>query len=120
MSPRRFLAPEQCIFWREPTRVHAALKENFELVAEYADESHLRRYLLKCRECDQLYFFEFYEEIDWDDGNDPQFTKYVPVNTIEEGAELAMLDPLALLEASPRLCIDYPKEAKGPKVYWYR
>jgi len=68
----------------------------------------------------QLYFFEFYEEIDWDKGNDPQYTTYIPVSTIEQGVELALLEPLALVGASPRLCIDYPKEAKTPTVYWAR
>jgi hypothetical protein len=64
------------------------MKELFELIDTYAVESHLRRYLLKCRECGQLYFFEFYEWIDWEHGNDPQYSKHIPVSTVEEALEL--------------------------------
>jgi len=94
------------------------LKKGFELVAQYADEAHLRRYLLKCRECGQLYFFEFYEWIDWEKGNDPQYTKLIPVSTVEQATELACLEPSALLGISPQLCIDFPKEARNSTVYW--
>jgi hypothetical protein len=51
------------------------------LLDTYADDSHLSRRLLKCRECAQLYFFEFYEEIDWLDSKDPQYVTYIPVET---------------------------------------
>jgi hypothetical protein len=108
----------QCVYWRHPGRVRGPMKELFELVEAYADESHLRRYLLRCRECGQLYFYEFYEEIDWVGGNDPQYVKYVPVGTAADGARLARRDPSALSGVSPRLCIDFPKEAKEPVVYW--
>src|SRR5579863_8256086 len=118
MTERGFVRPRQCIFWREPERARGALKVSFELIETYADESHLRRYLLKCRECAQLYFFEFYEWIDWDEGNDPQYTKFIPLSTAEEGAKLAQLAPFELLGASPCLRIDFPKEAKTPTVYW--
>ena len=71
----RFAEPHQCAYWHNPELVRdAPMKEGFELVETYADESHLRRYLLKCRECGQLYFFEFYEWVDWEHGNDPQYS----------------------------------------------
>jgi hypothetical protein len=84
----------------------------------YVDESHLFRDLLKCKGCGQLYFFEFYEEIDWEEGNDPQYSTYIPVET---GAEIEMLkkaSPLKLLEHLPQLRHDFPKDAKSPKTYW--
>ena len=80
----------------------------------FVDESHLSRELLRCKDCGQLYFFEFYEEIDWEDGNDPQFSTYVPVET---GAEIEMLkkaSPIKLLEYLPQLRRDFPKDAKSP------
>ena len=118
MEQHRFPQPRQCIYWHNPERVRGGLKERFELIEEYVDESHLTRYLLKCRECGQLYFFEFYEEIDWDKGNDPQYTKYIPVNTVEDGTALSHLTPPALQQVRPSLCIDFPKEAESPIVYW--
>ena len=113
--------PRQCLYWCDPDRVRdGAFSNQFELVAQYANDNHFRRYLLKCRECGQLYFFEFYETVDWEGGSDPQYTKYIPVSTIGDGEELARLAPFALLKLSPRLSIDFPKEAKSPTVYWVR
>jgi len=113
-----FVAPRQCIYWEHPERVRGGMEESFELMERYTDESHLRRYLLKCRECGQLYLFEFYESIDWEAGNDPQYSKYVPVGTAEEGRTLATIDPSILQRASPTLCVDFPKDAETPKIYW--
>jgi hypothetical protein len=80
--------PTQYALWENPALVAGPMKETFDLVDTYADKSHLLRYLLKCRECGQLYFYEWYEEIDWVDGNDPQYSTYIPV---ESGAEIEQL-----------------------------
>jgi len=45
-------------------------------------------------------------------------TKYFPVSTVDDGEELSRLEPWGLLKVSPRLCIDFPKEAESPTVYW--
>jgi hypothetical protein len=114
----RFPEPRQCVYWDNPKLVRGTMKERFELIDTYADESHLRRYLLKFRECGQLYFFEFYEWIDWEDGNDPQYTKYIPVTTMDDVEMLKNAEPFDLLRFSPSLNIDFPKDAKAPTVYW--
>jgi hypothetical protein len=111
-------APSHCLYWRQPELVRGPMKERFELLDTYADESHLRRHLLKCRECGQLYFHEFYESIDWVEGNDPQYVLYVPVGTAEEAARLAIRDEVSLQLASPALCIDFPAGAQEPSVFW--
>jgi len=72
----------------------------------------LFRYVLKCDRCGQLYFFEFYETIDWIEGNDPQYTTYIPVNTIEEAQELNKLSELELLIIVPRLQADFLQNGK--------
>lgn len=110
--------PTQCVLWAKPELVREVRKDNFELIETYVDESHLERCLLKCSECGQFYFFEFYEEIDWIDGNDPQYSTYIPVETNEEIETLKKCSPLELLQFFPRLQIDFPKEAKEPKVWW--
>ena len=94
------------------------MKECFELIDTYADDSHLRRYLLKYRECGQLYFFEFYEWIDWENGNDPQYSKYIPVTTMDDVEMLKNASPFDLLQFSPSLNIDFPKDGKAPTIYW--
>jgi hypothetical protein len=115
----RFPEPQQCTYWRNPVLVRAApMKERFELIDTYADESHLRRYLLKCRECGQLYFFEFYEWIDWEHGNDPQYSKYIPVPTVDDAQMLRKASQAELLLFSPSLNLDFPKDADAPKIYW--
>jgi hypothetical protein len=75
-------APTHCVLWETPELVvNRRMEDCFELLDTYADDSHLSRRLLKCRECGQLYFVEFYEEIDWLDGKDPQYVTYIPGET---------------------------------------
>jgi len=112
--------PTQCILWTRPELVEGSTAEHFELVETFADESHWWRYLLKCRECGQLYFFEFYEQIDWEDGEDPQYSTYIPVETDAQIEALKKTSPFELLQFSPRLQRDYPKGAKAPTVRWVK
>jgi hypothetical protein len=56
--------------------------------------------------------------VDWDNGNDPQYTKYIPVSTVDESKMLAALDQAGLQQASPCLCIDFPSNVDAPIVYW--
>lgn len=114
----RFAEPRQCIYWENPEQVRGVMQQRFELIETYQDQSHQRRYLLRCRECGQLYFFEFHEQVDWADGDDPQFSQYVPVSTPEEAAALAALNEFGVQLAAPALCIDFPKDATAPLVYW--
>jgi hypothetical protein len=113
-------APTQCALWARPELINE-LKDrinHFELLETFVDESHLDRDLLKCKECGQLYFFEFYEEIDWEDGDDPQYWTYIPVETGAEIETLKKASRLKLLECLPQLRRDWPKGAKSPKTYW--
>jgi len=111
--------PTGCVLWKEPGRVLSGTTEDgFETLATFVDESHWHRSLLKCRECGQLYFFEFYEEIDWVGGNDPQYCTYIPVDTDEDIASLKKTDRWGILAFAPRLQKDWPRDAEEPKVYW--
>lgn len=103
---------------KKPELAQDFMLNGFELIETYEDESHFWRYLLKCRECGQLYFFEFYEVIDWIDGKDPQYTTYIPVETSEDIEKLKESSLFGLLDFFPRLQIDFLKEAKEPKVWW--
>jgi hypothetical protein len=111
--------PINCILWTNPELI-TRTAERFETVASYRDESHWSRCLLKCRECGQLYFYEFYEQIDWDDGDDPQYSTYIPVETAAEIEALKSEPPMGLLRFFPRLQKEFPKGAKAPKIYWVR
>jgi hypothetical protein len=113
----RMIEPTQCILWRQP-KLAEPLKDRFEVVETCVEEDHWWRYVLKCRECGQLYFFEFYEQIDWEDGDDPQYTTFVPVVGQEEIERLKARAPFELLQFSPRLQKDFPKDAKRPTFGW--
>ena len=112
--------PTQCELWAKPELVLKPTKERFELVETFADESHFWRYLLRCRECGQQYFFEFYEQIDWEGGDDPQYSTYVPVETDAEITLLKATAPFGLLDFVPRLHKDFPKGAKEPAARWVK
>jgi hypothetical protein len=116
-ATKRVRPPTQCVLWRQPELV-AAAKDRFEPVETFVDDSHFHRALLKCRECGQLYFSQFYEEVDWDDGDDAQYTTYVPVATREQIAALKQSSMFDVWLYSPRLQRDYPSGAKAATVGW--
>lgn len=93
--------------------------EHFNCLKVFVDDSHVFRYLLQCKLCGQLYFYEFYEEIDWANGNDPQYVTFIPVKSAEIAEELNRKSPMGLLEMLPRLQHDTGKGNTGV-VRWVR
>lgn len=91
----------------------------FDLLVTLEEESHIFRYILKCKICGQLYFFEFYEEIDWEKGDDPQYVTYIPVKTAEEADILNTKSSMELLGVGPRLQHDSGK-GNTDEVRWVR
>lgn len=113
--------PTRCHLWRKPKLLPEDLAgEYFDIVETYADDGHFSRRLVKCKRCGQLYFREFYEEIDWRDGNDPQYTTLIPVKTNAQVEAIKHLSRFELMEVLPQLRKDFPKEANKPTVYWIR
>ena len=68
--------------------------------------------MYKCRECGQLYFYEWYEWVDWDDGDNRHYTTLIPVQTEAEIEALKQESTPSLLRYSPRLQLD------GGKIVW--
>jgi hypothetical protein len=83
----------------------------FELMEMFVDESHLSRALLKCRECGQLYFYEFYEDIDLKEGNDAIYSTYIPVEDPKDIQRMKDGSVFELLYFTPRL-----QNARGTAV----
>jgi hypothetical protein len=104
--------PIRCVLWEHPERITGRFSETFEEVESYEDSSHLTRSLYKCRECGQLYFHEWYEWVDWQGGNDRQYSTLVPVKTPEEIESLKQTDNFTLMTYFPRLQLD------GGKPKW--
>jgi len=111
--------PAQCHLWRKERVTSEDLNSRgFERVKVYEDDSHFSRDLRRCRECGQLYLFEFYETIDWEHGNDPQYLIYLPVDSVEEADALAGETLFSILSHAPRLQSDWPSDAEKAWVYW--
>jgi hypothetical protein len=111
--------PVQCAFWENPGLVLAPQNERFERVDTYADDDdHWIRTLLKCRECGQLYFFEFYEVVDWINGEDCHYATHIPVETNAEIETLRKTSHLELLKFYPRLQKDFPRGATKTMARW--
>ena len=98
--------PTQCVMWERPELALGKFSQTFEMVEEYEDDSHLSRSLWKCRECGQLYFREWYEWVDWDEGNDKIYVTLIPVQTPEEIAALKQTTTFTLMRYYPRLQLD--------------
>jgi hypothetical protein len=89
------------------------LRNDLEVIDTFVDESHLIRRLERCRKCGQLYFYEFTEEIDWLDGNDPQYRTWIPVQDAQSALELSKL-ALGGLSRYPAIRSDFPSDAAAP------
>jgi hypothetical protein len=110
--------PVSCILWTQPARINGA--PLFACLEVFKDESHEIRKLLKCEECGQLYFYEFLEWIDWDEGDDPQYWTYIPVETAAEVEALKKTSAFELMQYTPRLLRDLPGGGRAPRLHWIR
>lgn len=93
--------------------------DNFEIVKVYRDDSHLKRRLLRHIPSSELYFYEFKEEIDWGNGNDPQYRTYIPVENEERADEINKLDVLKILSISPQIRFDW-SSGDSKVIKWFK
>ena len=111
--------PVKCHLWTNDTICSDDLSyNNFEIFETFVDESHFSRSLVQCKECGQLYFKEYYEKIDWVDGDDSQYITFVPVKNADEIKELKKSNIFEILLFEPCLREEYLKGADKPKIYW--
>ena len=87
-------------------------------------ESHFLIVILTCTKCTQRLILVFTEEIDWVDGEDPQYSTLMPL-TQQEALDLnhledSLLEPeLNSLAPNRRsLRCDFPKGVEKPNLYW--
>ena len=113
----RFPEPKKCTLWRDLKPLEK-IAETFEAIETYMDESHHRRLLMRCRECGHLYFYEFREYVDYENGNDPQYRTFIPVTSPEDAAALSSLPPGDIAECIPAIHIDWPKDEDRPSKFW--
>ena len=110
--------PAQCHLWADGDPTIDQLRGDLITVKVYEDDSDFIRELKKCRLCEQLFFYEFYERIDWNGGNDPQYRTWIPVQDVENADELSKLSPMDLLQFSG-IRSDFPLSArKSSRPKW--
>jgi hypothetical protein len=109
--------PTLCQLWKKTELSDGDFDNAFDIKKTYTEDSHFSRRLIKCKECNQLYVREFYEEIDWIDGEDPQYMTYIPVRNEKEAELIAGVDLYEFQTFSPRINRDWPKGAER-KTYW--
>ncbi len=104
----------KCHIWDKSQPLTDDLLDALEVIKSYGEEdSHLIRKLKKCKTCGQLFFYEFYEKIDWVGGNDPQYRTWIPVADQATADSLSKLAPIEILQF-PRIIKDWPSEATQP------
>jgi hypothetical protein len=109
--------PRKCVLWRSPERLED-IHKLLDPIETYLDDSHHMRRLMTCRECGQLYFYEFLEFIDFENGEDPQYRTYVPVTSTEDAALLSHLPRWDLLRCAPAIHSNWPKERDKAHIAW--
>ena len=112
------VTPTQCHLRTQPNLTREDIRSALETVKTYEDDSHLMRHLMQCRQCGQLYFHEFFEIVDWVNGNDAQYSTWIPVADAESADRLSALSPFELVQHGG-LRVDFPKDADKPSApYW--
>lgn len=118
MEPAQLvMKPIQCHLWTTEILTDQDINTTFDVVETFAESSHFSRRLLRCRACGQLYLKEFYEEIDWADGDDPQYETFIPVRDRAQAVEVNRADRMRIHSYLPRMNRDAPK-AGMKKIYW--
>ena len=109
--------------WPAEAEAAAEARRALKHAAELLDESHLGISLRDCPRCGQRFVSVFVEEVDWVDGDDPQYWTLLPL-TAAEAADLLRDGPPAVVERLDGLApgrrslrIDHPK-GTPPRIYW--
>ena len=116
--------PEQCVLWKKQNIKESDVDmNNFDVVKTLIDTEHFWRNVLKCKECGQLYFFEFNEKVNWSgagNGNDYQYSTWIQIapndsGFLNEKSSLELLDPILI----PRIQADLTPHGSNA-VHWVR
>lgn len=104
--------PTQCHLWQKEELIPSDF--DFENIKKIIESSHFDCGILRCKKCEQLYFYQSYEEVDFEGGNDSQYDTYIPIESENEANVMAKLSPIELLQFSPRLQWD----SNNPTIKW--
>lgn len=106
--------PTKCHLWKSlPSK--DKLFSAFQDVKNYRNDYHNTRDLKRCKKCGQLYFHEFYEEVDFRDGDDREYNCFIPVDSVDAADELNKLSRFQLTRFSS-IFLNFPPYDSKP--YW--
>jgi hypothetical protein len=114
--------PTECILWKTHALTIEQVHGAFDLLTIVSEDSHSIRKLLCCKECGHLQFYEFNEEVDWQEGKDGQYWTWIPVDDEKSAENLSVISVMEIL-MYPSIRYDYPKgsdSARGPAWYGRR
>lgn len=106
-------SPTHCHLWTDGKISKTDLLDSLEVVEVIEQDSHFTRKILRCKECGQLFLYQFFEEVDWEGGNDAQFYLWIPVDTISRAKKFCKKSALEV-QTLPGIRIDFSKEMKEP------
>ena len=102
-----------CHLWNNENLTKEELLSSLEVLNTYSDDADLIRKLLQCKVCKQLYFYEFLEYRDYENGKDPSYRTWIPVKNIDIANKLSTARSFDLLQYSS-IRIDFPADATAP------
>lgn len=117
----KILEPTGCVYWTKPELAFRPGRtlDQFETIETLERNMHELKQLLKCRECGQQYFYEFWEEMHFDGRDDSQFVTLVPVESAGDVEFLSKKTFWSLRAAGICLCEDCPGDfAPRRFIYW--
>jgi len=103
-----------CCIWTQENLTEKVLHDSLKCIIILDQHSHSSRKILQCKECGQLYLYLFEEEVDWEEGNDGQIYRWIPVENTHKAEELCSKSIPELIFL-PSIRIDFSKEMKEPK-----
>ena len=115
MSQIVITKPEKCHLWTAPL-TKEVLFFGFDDVKCYLNSYHNTRELKKCKVCGQLYFAEYYEEINFSGDEDDVYYTFIPVDSVEMGDRL---NDLSMLELGGFLGIFMNFPPYNSQPYWH-
>lgn len=110
ISKKLAVVPAACAMWAQESP-----RPELEIIKRYSPEDYSvqaddsSRSLRRCTECGQLYFYQMVEMIDMEDGQDPIYRTYIPVESEEDADKLSVASEAELYENVPRIMYSWPK-----------
>lgn len=89
-----------CKLWTKKELTFDDLRESLETQVQLEDDSDLIRWLKVCKNCGQLYFYEFKEYENWSTGDSATYRTWIPVASAEEAWEINQLSYTQILKYS--------------------